>query len=467
MERKRVPCIATKIDADHGIVASIVAVFGNVDLAGDIIQPGSFAKTISERLGKIRVLDQHRTDSVLSVLGKPLSLREVGRGELPATLLHEYPDATGGLLAETQFFLETPEGQGAFTRLKLGGLNEWSIGFDPVDTDFSEVQREGRKYVVRNLRQCRLWEYSPVVFAANQATTTVSAKESAPMSAATVDHKSVVPYQDLPLAARDRDWDADAAVGRVRTWAGGPDKADVDWPKYRRAFVWYDSAAAEEYGSYKLPIADILDGALTAIPRGVFACAGALQGARGGVDIPAADVPAAKAHVAKYYGNLDMSPPWESGEKDTTPPALRAGRVLSGSNAAAIAEAMAAMDAAMAKLNEVMRRAGMMAGDDDTEDTEHTDAGSAAGHSDHDKAGPRAAALTTMQGAPAAPPHGAGPGTTHASRAAAAPPTSDGRDVCTAATLLDLEQELTATELALLEVDHERSHAPAAADGTG
>jgi hypothetical protein len=42
-----------------------------------------------------------------------------------------------------------------------------------------------------------------------------------------------------------------------------------------------------------------------------MAAAGVLDGARGGVDIPAADVAKAKRHVAKYYRKMDDTPPWE------------------------------------------------------------------------------------------------------------------------------------------------------------
>jgi len=54
---------------------------------------------------------------------------------------------------------------------------------------------------------------------------------------------------DLPLADRDRPWDADVAVARVRSWAGGPDKENIDWAKYRQAFFWYNQENPEDFGS--------------------------------------------------------------------------------------------------------------------------------------------------------------------------------------------------------------------------
>ena len=177
MERKTFPNFSLKLDADQGIVEHIFAVFGNVDLGDDILHPGSFAKTITERFAKIRVLDQHNNASIMSALGKPLEIREIPREELPAELLAQYPDATGGVYAKTQFLMETPEGKGAFIRLKEGAIDEWSFSYDPVKggTDYSKLA-DGR--TVRNLREIKLYEYGPVLWGMNPATTTLDAKNT-------------------------------------------------------------------------------------------------------------------------------------------------------------------------------------------------------------------------------------------------------------------------------------------------
>ncbi len=304
MERKTFPIFIKQIDEAEGIVDHIFAVFGNVDEGLDVLHPGSFKKTISERMGKVRVLDQHNTDSIMRVLGKPLEIREIGVEELPKELRVEFPDATGGVFARTQFFLETQEGKGAFIRIKEGGINEWSFGYDAVDVDFSERGMNGKKIKVRNLRQVKLHEYAPVLWGMNPATATLDAKEKV------IDkeedqgpqHKAVTSFEDLPLGEREKQWDGDAAEGRVREWAGGKD--DMDWPKYRGAFLWYDADEPELFGSYKLGYADVEDGKLIAMPRGVFAAAGALQGARGGVDIPAEDDEKVREHLAEYYAKM-------------------------------------------------------------------------------------------------------------------------------------------------------------------
>ena len=120
---------------------------------------------------------------------------------------------------------------------------------------------------------------------------------------------AVTSCQDLPLADRDREWTGDAAEKRVRAWADADDEPNA---KYRDAHVWYDADNKDNFTAYKLLIADVIDGRLTAVPRGVMAAAGVIQGARGGVDIPGSDVDRVKSHLAKYYTKMNDTPPWEA-----------------------------------------------------------------------------------------------------------------------------------------------------------
>ncbi|MBT2228323.1 hypothetical protein [Nonomuraea sp. NEAU-A123] len=119
---------------------------------------------------------------------------------------------------------------------------------------------------------------------------------------------TVTQFKDLPLADRDRAWDAAAADKRVRKWAGAEDGPNE---KYRQAFLWYDGDNADEFGSYKLPIADVVDGELKVVPRAVIAAAAVVDGARGGVDVPKGDIDRIKSHLAKYYAKMGDTPPWE------------------------------------------------------------------------------------------------------------------------------------------------------------
>lgn len=85
----------------------------------------------------------------------------------------------------------------------------------------------------------------------------------------------------LPVASREHEWDGDAARRRVfDTYDTAEERG--------RAFLWVDGPP-DQVGSYGLGFADVVDGELTIIPRGVSAARGALSGARGAdVDAPGA-----------------------------------------------------------------------------------------------------------------------------------------------------------------------------------
>jgi hypothetical protein len=118
----------------------------------------------------------------------------------------------------------------------------------------------------------------------------------------------VTSFHDLPLADRDREWDGDAAESRVREWADaehGPNE------KYRDAHAWYDADEKDNFTADKLLIADVVDGRLQAVPRGVMAAGNVMAGGRGGVDLPSQDVDRVKSHLAKYYRKMGDAAPWE------------------------------------------------------------------------------------------------------------------------------------------------------------
>lgn len=121
---------------------------------------------------------------------------------------------------------------------------------------------------------------------------------------------SVTAFKDLPLADRDRKWDGDAADKRVRKWAGAEDKPNQ---KYRDAHIWYDSDKKDNFTAYKLLFADVIGGELKAVPRGVMIAGAIMDGARGGIDLPKADIERVKSHLAKYYKKMDETAPWERG----------------------------------------------------------------------------------------------------------------------------------------------------------
>jgi hypothetical protein len=179
MERKTVGGFVTKTRPE-GIAEIIFSVFGILDTGNDITHPGSMIDTFKRHRKRIKLLDNHRADSVLAILGKILGLRELTRAQLPGELQAAYPEASGGAWAKVQYLMNTPEGEGAFARLKAG-VTSWSWGYDTIKSDYSTARRkDGSKVTARNLRQVDLWELSQVLFPMLDAVTTVSAKSHQP-----------------------------------------------------------------------------------------------------------------------------------------------------------------------------------------------------------------------------------------------------------------------------------------------
>lgn len=89
-------------------------------------------------------------------------------------------------------------------------------------------------------------------------------------------------WSGMPMADASRAWDGPGATRRLWAWADG------DLSKFGRAFLW-SAANPQTQADFKLPIADLIDGTLTIVPRALNAVPSVLAGGRGGVDIPAAD----------------------------------------------------------------------------------------------------------------------------------------------------------------------------------
>jgi len=232
-------------DGKLGIVEAVVSVYGVLDDGRDIISNSFFAKSLSEHGHRVRVLNSHSLkDGVLEVIGKPLLMREVGREELPSEVLNRYPEATGGFLTTTQFMLSDARSKAVYDRLDAGWINEWSIGFDDLQSEKSRLVRRtyngtqwrydrasmedppeslvtddsGRPIVARLLRQGRLWEYSPTVWGMNPATSTVSVKDIGGESTETDALSDDDIAQDADTTALDVEQDPDpidTKVGRV------------------------------------------------------------------------------------------------------------------------------------------------------------------------------------------------------------------------------------------------------------
>lgn len=144
-EIKTVPFEVTALDAPGRTVEGYAAVFNNVDAGGDIIHPGAFRKTLSERGHLLKFLWQHDTKEPL---GKIVEAREDQRGLFIKAVVSD-----------------TARGRDALALLRDNAIEGLSIGYDPVKggTDYATVTGG----TVRNLRELKLYECSLVTFQMN------------------------------------------------------------------------------------------------------------------------------------------------------------------------------------------------------------------------------------------------------------------------------------------------------------
>jgi len=122
--------------------------------------------------------------------------------------------------------------------------------------------------------------------------------------------RTCVAFQDLPIAPEDTAWDGAAADQRLRELCsddGSGDADKMDWEAYTRGFLWVDEAAPENFGSYKLGVADVVDGELLAVPAGISAAAGRLNQ----IEISEEDQAMCQAHLGNYYVKMGKPAPWE------------------------------------------------------------------------------------------------------------------------------------------------------------
>jgi HK97 family phage prohead protease len=213
MEYKRFKFEVKAVEED-GSFSGYASVFGNRDLDDDIVVKGAFKRTIDASGGVVPILWQHDTKN------------PIGWNVTAAEDDH-------GLKVDGQLLLEDSWAKKALEwmklGLKLGGKVGLSIGY--------EVIQKATDKGVRYLKELKLMEYSIVTFAANTAAMATEAK-------------GLVTFQDLPIADKSRGWDAGAARGRVKLWAGGE---NIDWEKYRKAFLSFDADKPEDLSSYQFP----------------------------------------------------------------------------------------------------------------------------------------------------------------------------------------------------------------------
>jgi len=133
---------------EDGTYEGYFSIKGNVDDGGDIIHDGAFAKTLSERASRIKVLMYHDWSRLV--------------GPAPEVLKED----SKGLYAKGRLSVNTFYGRETYELMKDGALNEGSIGYYTVKADYGADSGQS----VRHLRELALYEISFVPLGMNPLT---------------------------------------------------------------------------------------------------------------------------------------------------------------------------------------------------------------------------------------------------------------------------------------------------------
>lgn len=295
------------------------------------ISPGAFKKTIKE--SDVRGLFNHDPNFVL------------GRNKAGTLRLSE--DKTG-----LAYEIDLPDTQAAkdlYTSIERGDISQSSFAFKIIKEVRTEPDEDaGETMPLFDIKETRLYDVSPVTYPAYDETDVSAHSENDPVGYGVAikrfaefcarpveeirqfleehcedtdrdellvrlwlpyEYRTIVPYQNLPLADKGDGWDGSAARSNVKEWAGGD---DWDPAKYRKAFCWYDAAAPKLLGSYKFPIADVRGDELKVVPEGIYAAAQRLEGS----DLSDSDKSGIRSHLKRYYKKMGEDSPWESKNLD-------------------------------------------------------------------------------------------------------------------------------------------------------
>lgn len=139
IERKTVRFEVKDVDEEEGTFTGYASTFSkHPDSYGDIVDPGAFKKTLQERGNRIKILWNH-----MEPIGKPLELTEDEKG----------------LLVKGKLSLGVQRAREVLSLMRDGVITEMSIGYNTM----KETWEDG----IRHLQEVRLWDVSPVIFAAN------------------------------------------------------------------------------------------------------------------------------------------------------------------------------------------------------------------------------------------------------------------------------------------------------------
>tara|TARA_R100000742_G_scaffold2755_1_gene567 strand:+ start:48 stop:836 length:789 start_codon:yes stop_codon:yes gene_type:complete len=142
-------------DESEGKVEAVFSVFNEIDSDGDVVLPKSIKSGYGDR--GVAMVWAHDWKDV------------IGRGEI---VQDDHRAVFKG-----QFIMDTERGRDAFKTVQaMGDLQQWSFGYEVLDSEIGLHQKDNQEVEVRFLKDVKVWEVSPVLVGANQNTETVMVK---------------------------------------------------------------------------------------------------------------------------------------------------------------------------------------------------------------------------------------------------------------------------------------------------
>ena len=140
----------------EGKVEAVFSVLNEIDSDGDVVMPNSIKSGYGE--------------SGVAMVWAHDWKKPIGRGEI-------FQDGEKAKF-KGQFIMDTQDGRDAFETVKaMGDLQQWSFGYEVVDSENGTFTKDGMDTEARFLNELKVWEVSPVLVGANQNTYTVGVKE--------------------------------------------------------------------------------------------------------------------------------------------------------------------------------------------------------------------------------------------------------------------------------------------------
>lgn len=179
-ERKEFPFFKQAVDREGSQFEGYSAGIGNRDDGDDVILPGAFEKTITERVAakRVKYIDQHNYSSTRNLWGHVTDASEVQVDPRDPSMAVARSQGASHLLWTRFFVSGARDPQEALVKIEEGTLDGLSIGYRPIEVSYiADDENENEDPIwawlmgrgERHIHQLAWWETSSVIWGMNQA----------------------------------------------------------------------------------------------------------------------------------------------------------------------------------------------------------------------------------------------------------------------------------------------------------